>query len=183
MGVIVVGLDVKNQHSIAYGALINSVTKKELRRASVVLDSLPPPERLRALARFLTGDQPVAGIEVHEPPSIDSHGVLVSHSPRRQGWQGWKLSAGGGAVASLGAGIVLLVLDGNCTSSPLVGKCPDVYDLKLAGYVSLGAGTVLGAVATWLWLRERPSPREKAKAMFWFAPSREGGVAGFRLPL
>jgi hypothetical protein len=83
MGVIVVGIDERNQRSVVYGALINSVTKKELRRASVGLDSLPPPERLRALARFLTGDQPVAGIEVYEPPSMDSHDELVARAAPR----------------------------------------------------------------------------------------------------
>lgn len=185
MGVIVVGLDVKNQRSIAYGALINSVTKKELRRASVVLDSLPPPERLRALARFLTGEQPAAGIEVVEISSTSGplkSATTVERAARSE--RIWKWAAAGGAVAGLGAGLGLLVLDGNCTTSPPVGKCPDVYDLKLAGYVSLGAGAALGAVATWLWLRDRPSDqREKAQALFWFAPSREGGVAGFTLPL
>jgi hypothetical protein len=184
MGVIVVGLDVKNQRSIAYGALINSVTKKELRRASVVLDSLPPPERLRALARFLTGEQAADGIEVYEARPVLSIAGPATTAARRAPRSGWKWAASGGAIAGLGTGIGLLILDGNCTTSPPVGKCPDVYDLKVGGYMGIGAGVALGAVATWLWLRERSSGGlEEPQALFWFAPSHEGGVAGVTLPL
>lgn len=184
MGVIIVGLDVRNQRSIAYGALINSVTKKELRRASVVLDSLPPPERLRALARFLTGEQAADGIEVYEARPVSSVAGPAPMVARRAPWGGWKWAAGGGAIAGLGTGIGLLILDGNCSSDPPVGKCPDVYDLKFGGYVGIGAGVALGAVATWLWLRERtPEEREKPRTTFWVLPSRSGGFAGITMPL
>jgi hypothetical protein len=180
MGVIVVGIDERNQRSVVYGALINSVTKKELRRASVVLDSLPPPERLRALARFLTGDQPVAGIEVYQTPQALSGDESTRRFADRHGhWQGWKWAAGGGAVVGVGTGVALLALDGNCSSDAATGKvCPDVYDTKVAGFVALGAGVALGAVATWLWLGDRAS--EKRSTSFWMAPTNDGLFAVLR---
>jgi hypothetical protein len=67
LGVIVVGVDLRKERNVAYGALINASTGKEIRRASVVIDTLPPPARLQSLARFLIGERtPLEGVEVHQ---------------------------------------------------------------------------------------------------------------------
>ena len=184
MSVIVVGIDTRNGRSIAYGALIHSATGKEQRRASVVLDNVSPPERLRALARFLTGDQPADGLEVQLSPNA---AVIATAQAGRSGARSshnsvWKWAATAGAVSALGAGVTLLVLDGSCTEDPPRGQvCPDLRDLSTAGYITLGAGVALGAVATLLWLGER-SPSRSESAL-WVMPGDGGAVAGISLPL
>ena len=67
IGVVLVGTDQRKSRQIAYAALVNSSTGKEIRRASVVIDTLPPASRLHALARFVVGDTaPMEGLEVHK---------------------------------------------------------------------------------------------------------------------
>jgi hypothetical protein len=189
IGVVIVGTDVRNQHTVVYGALINATTGKEIRRGSVVIDNLPPPERLRALARFLTGDQAEAGIDVHEVSEvttaqaapIDSAHHPTSSTPRR--WGGWKWLATGSAAAGLGGGIALFVLDGDCaTQPPNMQVCRDLYRTKNESYVALGAGAVFAAVATWLWLSDGGSASSR-KTSLWLAPTDGGAFAGVQLHL
>lgn len=187
LGVIVIGIDVKDDRSVAYGALLNPATGKELRRGSVLIDTSPSPERLRALARFLTGDKPTDDIAVYEAKrtragATASLNTTSGEGDHRRSFGPWKWVATGGAIAGLGVGVTLLLLDGTCTSEPLPNmKCPDLRDLRTGGYVSLGAGVALGAVATWLWLGERGSKRSGTS--LWVVPSGDGGMAGISMPL
>jgi hypothetical protein len=187
IGVIVVGIDIKNERSVVYGALLNPATGKELRRGSVVIDTSPPPERLRALARFLTGDKPTDGVQVDDgnKARVSTLGIsdlTLGDADHSRSAGPWKWAATGGAVAGLGAGVTLLLLDGTCTSDPPRGmKCPDLRDLRTAGYVTLGAGVALGVAATWLWLGER-SPKRNETSL-WILPTRDSAMAGFSMPL
>lgn len=187
LGVIVVGVDIKGDRSVAYGALINPVTGKELRRGSVVIDTSPSPDRLRALARFLTGDKPIDGVEVHDGlrdanPRLGSSLTTSGQvNAGRSGGSGpWKWIATGSAVAGIGAGVTLLLLDGACTSDPPPEmRCPDLRDLRTAGFVGVGVGLAIGAVATWLWISDRKD-NHRGTAL-WIAPTEGGGMAGVSL--
>lgn len=191
VGVIVVGTEQRNQRLVAYGALINAATGKEIRRASLVVDTLPPPERLRSLARFLIGDEPAAaGIEVHQPGEPRSTELAArderprpaapTRAPR---WAGWKWLATGGAAVGLGAGIGLVALDGSCSSDPPSGQvCRDVYETRTLGLAVGGAGLALGAVATWLWLTDHPKAAAAASALR-LTPAAGGVLAGVVLAL
>jgi hypothetical protein len=189
IGVVVVGTDVRNQRTIVYGALINATTGKEIRRGSVVIDNLPPPERLRALARFLTGDQAEAGIDVHavtEPTAASAspadRAAAPTLSAAKPRWGGWKWIATGGAAAGLGGGIALFVLDGNCaTQPPNMQVCRDLYHTKPESYVSLGVGAAFAAVATWLWLSDGGAERSRKTTTLWIAPTHGGAFAGVQL--
>lgn len=184
-GVIVLGTDLRNQRLVAYGALVNAATGKEVRRASVVIDTLPPPARLRSLARFLTGDEPNDDIEVYQPEAKPDE-VVASGEPsagrraRGDRWSGWRWLATGGAVAGVGAGIGLYLLDGNCAGSQSGSVCLDVYDTKTAGMLAGGTGLALGAVATWLWLSRDAEPgRERTAQGPLVAPTRGGAMVGW----
>jgi hypothetical protein len=189
LGVIVIGLDIKNERSVVYGALINPATGKELRRGSVVIDTSPQPARLRALARFLTGDKPDESVKVYESPKVVAKPRPSSgtqDTPYREvsssSSSPWKWIAAGGAVAGVGAGMTLLLLDGTCTSDPPERmKCPDLRDFRTSGYVTLSAGVALGALATLLWLEDRSS--KSREASLWIAPATDGGMAGLSMPL
>ncbi len=191
VGVIVVGTELRNHKLVAYGALVNAATGKELRRASVAVDTLPPPQRLQALARFLTGDEPAGeGVDVHQPgePRSADGAALGTRSPPEEPtqprrWSGWKWLTLGSAAAGVGAGIALVALDGSCSSSPPAGQvCRDVYDTRTAGFAIGGAGLALGAVATWLWLTDRPKAAAATSALR-LSPVAGGVIAGMELSL
>lgn len=193
VGVIVVGTELRNHKLVAYGALVNAATGKELRRASVAVDTLPPPQRLQALARFLTGDAPAGeGVDVHRPGEPRGADVATLATrvppdeptrPRPRRWSGWKWLTLGGAVVGVGAGIGLVALDGSCSSSPPAGQvCRDVYDTKTAGFAIGGAGLALGALATWLWLTDHPKAAAVTTGLR-ISPVAGGVVAGVALPL
>lgn len=191
VGVIVVGTELRNHKLVAYGALINAATGKELRRASVSVDSLPPPQRLQALARFLTGDEPAGeGVDVHrpgEPHGADTAALATRVRPEQpigpRRWGAWRWLALGGAVVSVSAGAGLVAIDGSCSSSPPGGQvCRDVYDTRTAGFAIGGVGLALGAVATWLILTDRPAAAAVTGALR-VVPSAGGVMAGVVLPL
>jgi hypothetical protein len=184
LGVIVVGIDVKNDRSVAYGALINPSTRKELRRGSVVIDTSPSPERLRALARFLTGDSAGEGVDVdnRQKHPLVSPPIAVPREAGQRRPSHWKWAATGGAVVGLGTGVALLLFDGSCIQEVPQGmRCPDIRDLRTAGYISLGAGAALGAMAVWLWRGEDRAVR--STTTLWISPTMDGGIAGLSLPI
>jgi hypothetical protein len=181
--VAVVGIDRARGRGVLVGALIDARTGRELRRATVALDPDPPAQRLRALARFLAGEESAEGIDVElamgsnaasKETARDDRAPAQRHSARSQ----WKWIAGGAAVAALGTGVTLLVIDGRCSvPEPAAGiPCPKPYDTAPLGYVSLGAGAALGGLAAYLFVRSgRTAPTSHA----FLLPTREGALAGF----
>lgn len=175
--VIVVGLDKREGRSIAYGVRIDVARGKELRRGSIAIEPPASPELQRSLARFLLGDPPAEGISVlGMNPPLSVRSPETQSAPSRH-WPGWKWTMTGAAIAGLGAGGVLLVLDGTCTKAPPSGmKCPDLRDYNLAGIFSLSAGAALGVAATWLFFEERRG----GGSAFLLAPSDDGAVVGMQ---
>jgi len=62
--VVVVGIDQVRGRSALVGSVVDLRTAREIRRASVAIDPMPGAERMRALARFLAGDQAASGLDV-----------------------------------------------------------------------------------------------------------------------
>lgn len=199
LGVIVVGVDQRKERSIAYGALINASTGKELRRASVVIDTLPPPARLQALARFLVGEPtPLDGVEVHQVvnrsrprPGAPAGEPAPSPFTRRR-----KLSLGLGALG-LGTAVAGLVMnlqaldlqeraDEKCPTmdgcalfeeaSALSDRASKRFTYALVAY---GAGGALLIGATVLWLTGAPAAETSDGAAL--APRLAPGYAGLDL--
>jgi hypothetical protein len=103
--VVVIGIDSVRGHPALVGALVDLASGREIRRASLALEPTPSETRVRALARFLGGEEPVEGLDVEvggktRPPRDER-----SSPPRR-----WMLWAGlGGAVlgTAIGGGLAL----------------------------------------------------------------------------
>jgi len=186
--VAVISIEQVKGHAAIVGALVSLESGREIRRASVALDPDPSTDRLKALARFLAGEQPGAGIDVlvgdgakettHGEPSggDDRHedtGEPVGPGGR---WGGWKYIAAGGAVGAIGAGIYLAVEDGKCQSEPMPGHpCNNVYSYSPFQYVALAGGAVLAAATVYLFATMAHEDGHTA----YVAPTQGGAVAGF----
>lgn len=174
--VVVIGLDERDGRTYAYGAVIDAMEGKEVRRGSISMEPLASPQLQRALGRFLMGEPPAAGILVSgsAQPSVRGTSPTPGAAAPKL-WPGWKWLAASGAIGGLGAGTTLLVLDGSCTTTaPRGAKCPDLRDYKVGGIISLSTGVAMAAVATWFFLREGDDDR----SAFWAAPSDGGAMAG-----
>lgn len=183
--VAVVGIeDVKGRPAVV-GSLVSLSTGREIRRASVAMEPDPSTDRLKALARYLAGEEPAGGIEVQPieapaPEETKSVGTVVAHhddgEPAQSGgrWGGWKWITGGVAVGGLATGAVLLGIDGRCSNSPPAGTLCNVYDTKNSGFIAVGAGAVFAGVSIYLFATQ---PSHPAKTAF-VAPTGDGAIAG-----
>jgi hypothetical protein len=186
--VAVVGIENVKGHSAVVGSLVSLSTGREIRRASVAMAPDPATAQLKALARYLAGEEATGGIEVQpiEASSpIETKGggmtsAAISHhdegEPAQGGrWGGWKWITGGVAVAGLGTGAALLGIDGRCASNQPVGTtCTNVYDTQKTGFIALGAGAVFAGVSIYLFATQ---PSHPAKTAF-VAPTGDGAIAG-----
>jgi len=181
--VIVVGIDDVRGRTAVVGSLVSLQTGRELRRASVPTEPDPSTDKLRALARFLAGENPVPGLDVQFSNALEaigggeggdtSRGGGGNETPHRQGrWGGWRWITGGFAFAALATGGVLVALDGRCPSPPPMGQqCNDFYDTGTAGYITLGGGAVLAAISIYLFVTHDKAP--------YVAPTQGGATVGF----
>ncbi|HEX4419055.1 MAG TPA: hypothetical protein VH165_14185 [Kofleriaceae bacterium] len=195
--VAVVGTEVVQGRTVIVGALINLVNGRDLRRASIPTDSAPQVDRLRALAKFLAGEDPGRGIEVlingdgSGPPipltlppraasaSRDAGGPAGREQPDDGArWGGWKWIAGGATVAAIGTGAVLTVLNGRCSTKakgPTL-PCPSQYETLGAGLGTLGGGAVLAGITLYLWVTGAPAAPTRTA---YVVPTDGGALAGF----
>lgn len=89
------------------------------------------------------------------PPSL--HLDEPPPTPRWKTWTG--LSLLGASAAAIATGAVWLVLDGrsSCAATAL-GRCEYVYDTKLQGWLTIGAGVAAGAAGGLLLWSAREAP-------------------------
>src|SRR5690606_8952962 len=103
-GVVVVGFDQVRDRPAIVGSLVSLVNGREIRRASLALEPAPAEERLRALARFLAGEEASPGIDVQlagEPAVVASigGGPPVDQPIATSGrWGGWMWITGIAAI-------------------------------------------------------------------------------------
>jgi len=190
--VAVISIEQVKGHAAIVGALVSLESGREIRRASVALDPDPSTDRLKALARFLAGEQPGAGIDVLVGDGVkeSSHGDTArsdgdEHNDDRGEpsgggggrWGGWKYITAGGAVGAIGAGVYLAVEDGKCQSPPMPGHpCNNVYSYSPFQYVTLAGGAVLAAATVYLFAT---MSHEDSGRTAYVAPTQGGAVAGF----
>jgi hypothetical protein len=183
--VAVVGIeDVKGRPAVV-GALVSLSSGREIRRASVAMEPDPSTDRLKALARYLAGEEAASGIDVQpiEAPAPEETRTggpaIVAHhdsgEPQSGGrWGGWKWITGAVAVGGLGTGAVLLGINGRCSNSPPAGTLCNVYDTKNTGFIALGAGAVFAGVSIYLFATQPSHPSKTA----FVAPTGDGAIAG-----
>jgi hypothetical protein len=196
--VAVISIEQVKGHAAIVGSLVSLETGREIRRASVALDPDPSTDRLKALARFLAGENPAAGIDVLVGEGAPK-GAVADHSsdhvsapsgtgdvrhddtgePSNGGgrWGGWKYITAVGAVGALATGVYLAVEDGKCegTATPL-HPCNNVYAYSPYDWVTLGAGAVLTAATVYLFATM--SHEQNGNTAF-IAPTQGGAIAGY----
>lgn len=175
--VAVVGIEDVRGRSAVVGSLVGLQSGREIRRASIPVEPDPSRDKLRALARFLAGDDPEPGLEVQFFTSgADPDGArddTGDRSPERSGrWGGWRFVTAGLALGSLAAGTVLSVYDGRCTETPSVGQpCRYFHDFQPGGYAALAGGAVLAGISIYLFATHDRGPV--------VAPTQGGATIGF----
>lgn len=111
--------------------------------------------------------------------------------PSQAGGRNWPLwpglVAGGVGLASLGAGIALLILDGepvksSCRGEPLPGleNCAEIYDYTIGGAVATGVGAAALAASGVLLYLHFTSDKDGDQAAAWrhvmVSPTADGGL-------
>ncbi|HEY4241692.1 MAG TPA: hypothetical protein VGM88_17845 [Kofleriaceae bacterium] len=177
--VVVIGIDSARGKPSVIGGIVNLQTGKALRRASVPLDDATE-DKLHALASFLGGEQPAAGIEVLPDDDLerpaDDHQPMHDASGGRR-WGPWPWVTGGLAVGAIATGAVIYSYNGSCTTMPTDGgTCPNKRNTKGGAFATLGAGAALAAVTVFLIVTDhRVEPMHTA----FVAPAPGGGaIAG-----
>ena len=182
--VAVVGVDEVRGRPAIVGSIVSLETGREIRRASVAMDPDPSTDRLRALARYLAGEEPTEGIEVQQPSAAPVASVHTepaepaAHAEAPGGrWGGWKWVTGGTGVAALGTGVVLAILDGRCKGNEMAGRvCNDVYATAPGDYIALAGGAALLGVSIYLFATA--GTHEPARTAY-VLPTAGGALAGF----
>ncbi|HEY5928180.1 MAG TPA: hypothetical protein VIV11_41115 [Kofleriaceae bacterium] len=175
--VAVVGIDSVRGRPAVVGSLISLQTGREIRRASIPIEPDPSRDKLRALARFLAGDDPAPGLDVQVVGAAGGEGPTEDDPETPSGggggrWGGWRFITGGVALAGIATGVVLLVLDGKCPETPPAGQqCNNLYDTATPGYIALGAGIGVGALSAYLFATHKTAPV--------VAPTQGGATVGF----
>ncbi len=110
-------------------------------------------------------------------------GGTETPEPRDEGgrpYRTWKWVTAGAAASALVTGVALIVLDAGdtCTLEGDQKQCPEVYDTKTSGIVSIGVGAALGGISTWMFIRDRKHAR---KLRISIKPTRGGAIAGVKV--
>ncbi len=185
--VAVVGIEQVRGRPAIVGSLVSLSSGREIRRASVAMEPDPSTDRLKALARYLAGEEPASGIEVQpldvaprEEPSgggqaAGGGGGVVAHDDVKGGrWGGWKWITAAVGVGGIGTGAVLLALDGSCSKKTVGTPCP-VYDFKAGGIGTIAGGAVFAGISVYLFATQG---HEHPKRTAFVAPTGDGAVAG-----
>lgn len=184
-GVVVIGFDTVRGRPAIVGSLVSLMNGREVRRASINLDPDPSVDKLRALGKFIAGENAAPGIDIQLAGDIHSvpdggkgEGVQIGATPRpehRRGtWGGWKYLTGVTSLAAFAAGAYLLSVDGDCTDA----ACTYQRDTAIPGWAALGGGAALAGVTVYLFIRG--SGDEPRRAAF-VVPARGGAYAGYAL--
>ena len=184
-GVVLVGIDNVRGRPAIVGSLVSLMNGREVRRASINLDPDPSVDKLRALARFIAGENAAPGIDIQLAGDINSvpaggtgEGVQIGDLKRRDEggtWGGWKFITGGLALGALGVGAYLLSVDGDCTDD----ACTYQRETSISGWATIGGGAVLAGVTVYLFIRG--SGESQAQRSAYVVPTSGGVYAGYAL--
>lgn len=179
--VAVVGIDDVHGRSAVVGSLVSLQTGREIRRASIPVEPDPSTDKLRALARFLAGDDPAPGLDVQfsgpataattKTTPVDDHTPETPEGHHGM-WGGWRYVTAGLAVGGIGTGVAFLALDGKCKDTPPPGQqCRKFYEFSAAAYGSLAGGAVMAGISIYLFATYHKTPVVQ--------PTQGGATIGF----
>jgi hypothetical protein len=184
-GVVVVGIDTVRGKPAIVGSLVSLMNGREIRRGSINLDPDPSVDKLRALGRFIAGDNAAPGIDIqlagdiNSVPKGDGRGVQIGDISKKSDstgpWGGWKWLTGGAGLGALGVGAYLLSVDGNCTDGP----CTHQRETSLPGWATIGGGVALAGLSVYLFIRG--SGESAQRSATFVVPARGGAYAGYAL--
>lgn len=185
-GVVVIGIDTNRGRPVIFGALVSLMNGGEIRRAYIPLDPDPSVDKLRALGRFVAGDNAAPGIEIERagdinsvPPGGTGAGVQIGDLGKSGGsgrWGGWKWLTGVVGVAAMGVGAYYLSVDGDCADE----ACTYYRESSLGGWSALGGGAVFAGISVYLFVTaDREAP--PARSATYVVPTRGGAYAGYTL--
>lgn len=134
--------------------------------------------------KVLAGTPEAQDFVLSLPPSA----AIGDEPERTRSYKLWKWVAAGGAVVWIGTGIALVAIDGNQTcdgelvsvpgSDPVRRQCPDLYDTRLTGVLSLGVGLGLGALSGYMFYKDHQAAEAGPSANL--SATRGGGIATLR---
>jgi hypothetical protein len=154
-------------------------TRKEARSASVSLDPVRPNrERLRALGRYLAGDESARAL-VH-PLEVDAAGPMASSSgDGGGGWRfgGWKWATATVGIAALATGVTLIVID-EPELLPDGKRNTAVRNTRPAGIGVAAAGAALTGLALYMFVHDHRAGDEPRERELTVAPTTGGALVG-----
>jgi hypothetical protein len=100
--------------------------------------------------------------------------TVVINKGSKLGTIKWITAAG--AVAALGTGATLIILDGRGTCGDSGRECERELNTGLAGVITAGGGVVMAVAAAWMFWADRDRG-ETDRRQVSFAPTRSGGMA------
>lgn len=118
--VVVVGIDVVRGRPSLVGSLVDIRSSRDIRRASLALEPAPSEGRVRALGRFLGGDDSVQGLDIE----VDGSAVGSARTTGDRRWMLWGGVAGVVVGTAAGGGLALKMrLDATAAAEELDRTC------------------------------------------------------------
>jgi hypothetical protein len=182
--VALVGIDTVKGHSAIVGSLISLETGREIRRASIALDPDPSTERLKALAKFLTGEPAGDGIDVVDTTKVVEHPTDAPHHEAVEGqmvtvdqrWGGYRWIALGATIGLGGTSAVLYYLDGRCKDMPTTHMCNNIYANSPYDRDFLFAAIPFAIASVYLFATQT---KQVPLTSAYVVPTEHGALAGF----
>ncbi len=186
-GIVVVGIDTVRGKPAIVGSLVSLMNGREVRRGSINLDPDPSVDKLRALGRFIAGDNAAPGIDIQLAGDVNSvpkggegGGVQIGdldNKPASSGpWGGWKWVTGGAGLAALGVGAYLLSVDGDCDDA----ACTYQRETSVPGWATIGGGAALAGISVYLFIRGSGESSSQRSTTF-VVPAHNGAYVSYAL--
>lgn len=165
-GVAIVGIrDYKGRRSIV-GTLLSLDSTKPVRTAALAVEPVEPSaEKLRAMGRFLAGDEAaaklfanLAGAAEEETPKSGSHDVGAGRPFRT-----WKWIGVVGGLATVGTGVALIAMDKPAVTDG--ERQGDARETRTAGIVTTAVGGVLTLAGVYFWIRDGKDAKKSRMAL------------------
>jgi hypothetical protein len=176
LGAIVLGIESPpGGRSILVGSAV-SLDGAVSRRAHIRATVDAPVNQLYALAAYLDGEAPAAGIEVDATGAAvaNPRSARKAHRGRFRYWKWLPLAAG---VAAVGVGTPLVYLDGRGTCADWeIAECPNRYRSRAVGLIYLGAGLAAIAAGVLMWRHDARSSRRASGSSRALGASKETAV-------